>query len=313
MSKIVIAGLVNMETTVKVGEFPIAYCPIHYPFYGVNSCPAGAAFNVSLALKKLGDEAVLLSFLGDDSLAGLITAHLGRHGIEDRYLLKQLDESPQSVILYDDAGRRQIYCDLKETQDMHYPVALFEEAAQQADLLCICNSNFNRGLLETARKQGKIIATDVQVLGDIKDAYNAEFMQYADILFLSGENIRGDVKEFVLGLAGEYNNSIIVVGLGRKGALLYVREDADICCYPAVYTREVVNTVGAGDSLFAAFVHYYGKKRNPREALEKAMVFASYKIGEKGAAMGFLSELELENECRSAAPLEGEAVWNGQN
>ncbi len=34
MSKILVSGLVNTETTVKIKEFPIPYFPIDYPFFG---------------------------------------------------------------------------------------------------------------------------------------------------------------------------------------------------------------------------------------------------------------------------------------
>jgi ribokinase len=33
MSKILVSGLVNTETTVKIKEFPIPYFPIDYPFF----------------------------------------------------------------------------------------------------------------------------------------------------------------------------------------------------------------------------------------------------------------------------------------
>ena len=59
---------------------------------------------------------------------------------------------------------------------------------------------------------------------------------------------------------------------------------------PAVSIRPVVNTVGAGDALFSAFAHFYVKGNDPTEALSKATVFASYKIGESGASKGFLTE-----------------------
>lgn len=59
-------------------------------------------------------------------------------------------------------------------------------------------------------------------------------------------------------------------------------------------TRLIVNTIGAGDALFSAFVHYFAKAKDPRDALKRAMVFASYKIGATGAADGFLDESGLE-------------------
>ena len=35
--KILVSGLLNIETTVAVKGFPIEYYPIDYPFFGINS------------------------------------------------------------------------------------------------------------------------------------------------------------------------------------------------------------------------------------------------------------------------------------
>ena len=56
MKKILVSGLVNTETTVKVGAFPIEYAPIEYSFFGVNTSVSGVAYNIVKALKTLGDE-----------------------------------------------------------------------------------------------------------------------------------------------------------------------------------------------------------------------------------------------------------------
>jgi sugar/nucleoside kinase (ribokinase family) len=55
-----------------------------------------------------------------------------------------------------------------------------------------------------------------------------------------------------------------------------------------------VNTIGAGDALFSAFVHAFQRSGDPYAALEKAVVFASYKIGTAGAADGFLDAAGLD-------------------
>lgn len=55
----------------------------------------------------------------------------------------------------------------------------------------------------------------------------------------------------------------------------------------------IVSTIGAGDSLFASFIHFYINGHSPYDALQNAIVFASYKIGEKGASKGFLTERQL--------------------
>ena len=294
MNKIVVAGLVNVETTVKINSFPIEYSPINFPFFGIQAQASGVGLNIGKALTTLGDEVKLLSMIGKDSAGVIVKKSLIDCGIDTSYIEEIISATPQSVVLYDNSGKRQIYCDLKEIQNCSYDQAVFKEVIKESSMVCLCNINFSRNLLKIAKDNGKIIATDVQVLGDIYDSYNADYMKYADILFLSNENITGSVEEFIKGIAKEYDNEIIVVGLGSEGALLYVKKDNCIKKIQAVKTREVVNTIGAGDALFSCFIHYYSKDRNPYEAIEKAIVFASYKIGVESAADGFLKEDELE-------------------
>ena len=92
------------------------------------------------------------------------------------------------------------------------------------DLVAACNINFNRPLLGLAKAAGKTIATDVHVLSDIYDDYNRDFLEAADILFLSDEGISGDWRDFLWRLAQAYYSKIIVLGRGGMGAAMYLRE-----------------------------------------------------------------------------------------
>lgn len=74
--KIFISGLVNVETNVRVGKFPIEYAPIHYPFFGIESNVSGVAFNVAKALKTLGNNVLLNTITGNDEAAERISAAL---------------------------------------------------------------------------------------------------------------------------------------------------------------------------------------------------------------------------------------------
>jgi ribokinase len=82
--------------------------------------------------------------------------------------------------------------------------------------------------------------------------------------------------------------------MGENGLLIYSKENAEIRHFPSVKTREVVNTIGAGDALFSCFINYYNKTKDVYYSIKMATIFASYKIGENGGAKGFLSEKELE-------------------
>lgn len=292
MSKILISGLVNTETTVRVRQFPIPYYPIDYPFFGVGTAVSGVAYNIALALKTLGDDVDLLSMTGDDFPAAYIRQELHSAGIGTEHIQAKLKQTPSSVVLYDETGRRQIYCDLKDIQEISYGFP--EEICAGADIVAACNTNFNRELLRRAKAAGKTIATDVHVLSNIWDDYNRDFMEYADILFLSDEGIGDDYGGFLTGLAHTYGSRIIVLGRGGKGAAMYLKEEDRIIELPAARVGEVVNTVGAGDALFSAFVHYYAKGYHPVDALARAQVFASAKIRVSGASKGFVTEAEVE-------------------
>ena len=229
---------------------------------------------------------------GTDFSAEYVKSKIEEIGISTEHIKCTLKETPNSVVLYDSEGKRQIYCDLKDVQDTDY--SFEKEIYEDCDVVIACNTNFNRELLKKAHQDNKIIATDVHVLSDIMDEYNRDFMKYANILFLSDENIKNDYREFLLKIEEEYKNDIIVLGMGKKGALMYVKQEDNFYELPAVNVREVVNTVGAGDSLFSSFIHYYAKGLSPIECLKRAEIFAANKIGFDGASVGFADEETVE-------------------
>lgn len=295
MSAILVSGLVNTETTVRVRQFPINYYPIDYPFFGVNTAVSGVAYNIALALNTLGDQITLCSMTGSDFSADFIRHTLSTAWISTQNLKSILRETPSSVVLYDESGKRQIYCDLKDIQEASYGFS--EKLIDDADIVAACNINFNRELLALAKAKGKLIATDVHVLRHIWDDYNRDFLNAADILFLSDEGIGDDYHWFLWELANHYPARIIVLGRGGKGAAMYLRSENRIIELPATPVGPVVNTVGAGDALFSSFLHYYAKGLHPVDALKRAQVFASAKIRVSGASMGFVNEQQMDALC----------------
>lgn len=293
--KILVSGLLNTETTAAVRGFPIQYYPIDYPFFGVSTAVSGVAFNIAKALRTLGDDILLTSMTGNDYPAAYIRDTLRQLGIGTEYVRPALRQTPGSVVLYDPEGRRQIYCDLKDIQETSY--AFDSDCLDGIDLVVACNINFNRPLLRMAKAAGKRIATDVHVLSDIHDTYNREFMECADILFLSDEGIGRNYEDFLLQLARTYGSEIIVLGRGDKGAAMYLRQTDRILQMPAAQAGPVTNTVGAGDALFSAFVHFYARGLAPWEALQRAQLFAACKITVSGASNGFVTEQTLEDMC----------------
>ena len=293
MTQVLVSGLINLETTVQIDQFPIHYSPVRFPFFGVHASVSGVGYNIAKALTRLGDHVRLLSIIGKDPVSDLVKKNLQDERIDGHYIVQSMDQTAQSVILYDRDGRRQINADLKDIQDRDYPTNLFEQAIFQSDVAALCNINFSRQFLEPSHKAGKMIATDVHAISDLDDRYNKDFMKAADLLFMSDESLPCAPEEWAQRVSNRYGNEIIVIGLGAKGALLAVKSDHFLEIIPAIKPEKMVNTIGAGDALFSCFLHFYAKNKNPYDAIGKAMVFASIKIGSTSAADGFTTEEEL--------------------
>ncbi|GAB4500042.1 MAG: carbohydrate kinase [Anaerolineales bacterium] len=300
MKPILVSGLINLETTLRIEQFPLQYNPVNYPFFGVNSTISGVGYNVVKALTTLGNAVRFLSLTGQDLPGALVDDALQRDAIPSREVLYTLRATPQSVIVYETSGKRQIHVDLKDIQESVYPQAAFEQALKACDWAVLCNINYNRPMLQRARALGVKIATDVHTIADLEDAYNRDFMQAADVLFMSDENLPVAPREWAAAVMTRFNPEVLVIGMGERGALLAVRADGQITQHPAVVTRPIVSTIGAGDALFASFLHGYRQTGDAYTALRQALVFASYKIGVAGAADGFVDADTLEKLVREA-------------
>ena len=300
MPRILVSGLINIETTLKVDGFPLTYAPVRYPFFGVNSSVSGVGFNVSKALTTLGHDVRFLSLIGQDMAGAIVRATLAQAGISADLILSALPTTAQSVILSDPSGRRQIHVDLKNIQEQVYPEESFDAALAGCDAAVLCNINFSRPFLRRARAAGRLVATDVHTVSRLDDDYNQDFMAAADVLFMSDELLPMPPEAWAADIMARYAPQVLVIGLGAQGALLAVKRDRFVGRLPAASVRPVVSTIGAGDALFSAFVHGFVRTGDPYHALRQAIVFAAYKIGVTSAADGFLDQTALDRLCQDA-------------
>ncbi len=293
LSQILVCGLINVETTLRIEGFPLAYEPVLYPFNGIHSSVSGVGYNVAKALTVLGDTVRLLAIVGEDDAGILVRRALEQNYIPAAGVLAQAAHTAQSVILYDPSGRRMIHTDLKDMQQQLYPVERFVANLEQCDLAILCNINYSRPFLALAQQANVPIATDVHAIHDLEDPYNGDYMAAARILFMSHERLPVSAREWAERVMRRYGPEVLVIALGADGALLAVKSSGLLEHLPAVVTRPIVSTIGAGDALFSSFCHFYVQNGDPYAALQRAILFASYKIGEPGAAAGFLTETAL--------------------
>ncbi len=293
MTHFLVSGIINIETTMQVDEFPVPYTPVEYPFFTIDATVSGVGFNITKALTRLGNKATLLSLIGRDFAVASVRAEFAAYYIDDSYVLETVAQTARSVIIYDQDGRSKIVVDLKNYQKQIYSIAHFEKVLPHCDMAVLCNINFTRPLLALSKQAGKSIASDVHIVEDLDDEYNHDYMAAADILFMSDELLPEPPEIFAKEVLKKYQPKVLVIAMGAQGALLAYPQEDFIGIFPTVYTRPIVNTIGAGDALFSAFIHSYMQTQDPYEAIKKALVFASYKIGVRSASDGFIGNRRL--------------------
>ncbi|MEZ0373206.1 MAG: carbohydrate kinase family protein, partial [Candidatus Sericytochromatia bacterium] len=282
--------------------------PAHIP-WGIGNAVAGVGFNVSLALRSLGHPVDFVSRIGPDLAGRLVLEQLRAAGIATAQVQICLRRTPQSVVLYDPDGQSKILTDPKDMQELAVPFAPGPEIFDQVELAVLSNIQLARPLLPLAKARGIPVATDLQAIKDLDDPYQHDFLAAANILFFSGEALPCAVEAFVAELRRRFAPEIVVVGLGAAGA--YLSTPALAYRVPAQHIRPLVNPVGAGDALFAAFLHFYQHYRDPHQALSHAMSYCAYKIGASGGAAGLLTEpayRALREQLRFCWQLTPEAI-----
>lgn len=288
--KALILGTAGLQVNIPIGSFPLDYQSIIFMDDKVSTDVAGAAYSHCLVLGKLGDDTTFLTGIGNDEHAYVI-----EKAIKDSKatcIIERLDkESMVSVILYDENGRRMILREGRMNHLYRMNPKVYEDLESDYDVAMFSMSGFSRDLLTVLKEKGIPIACDIQTISNLTNEYGKDFMDYSDIIFFSNDNFEGNERDLIRDLYKKYQYKIICVGMGAEGCMLCV--DGEVKHYPAIPT-EVVNTVGAGDSLFASFVHCYYNGDDPAVAIKKAQIFAAEKIRHKTASKGFIDNEKLE-------------------
>ena len=295
MSKFMVAGFVQMETIIKVEALPVPYKQFESIPDLVNSGIGGAGFNEAMALKWLGNEVDFMSMVARNMSRRQIEAYLKTFDVNLKtdYVLPMLDGMPTSVILYC-KGKKQTFEDVKDIRHVEYDYDLLESRIQDKDMILMSNCNFCRPIIGLAKKYQKPLAVNVRSMRAEKIANKEDFLAAADILYISDDDLESDHYDCIKECREKYDPEIVIMGIGDKGVILYTKEDNSVIEYRPVKTNEIVNTIGAGNALFSSFMHYYVKKKNAKEAIKNALLFASYKIGFVGTSNGFMTEEQIE-------------------
>lgn len=209
----------------------------------------------SLGYARLGYQTAYIGYIGEDCLGRHILDEFARHEIDTNATFFDPLGTARSVnFMYPD-GRRKNFYDGKGHMSLAPDPDSCREVLAGARLAHFNIPNWARQLLPAAREAGLTIACDIQDAVDLADPYRSDFIQYADILFLSGSNF-SDPEGLLRSVLEQYPQKMIVCGLGPAGCA--VGDAGTINFYgPVELPEPVIDTNGAGDSLAVGFLSSY--------------------------------------------------------
>lgn len=295
MSKFLVAGILQRETIIKVPSLPLSYAPVTDTPWSMHYGVGGDSYNEAIALKWLDNEVDFFSMIGENDNPAIINTNNNDIHINPDFILPILKETPYATIFYDEKRNQQLFEDIKDCREAEYDLDLFKKRLSAADMVVLANANFCRPLLKASISAGKKIAVNIRRFDKRTEQYNTDFLENANILYLSDDNLDEDPIDFVKYITKKYNPEIVILGQGAKGLIVYDRSKGTYVHLNPVKTNEIVNTVGAGNALFSCFLHYYNKTGDATFAIKNALLFASYKIGFVGTSNGFMTEKQIED------------------
>jgi sugar/nucleoside kinase (ribokinase family) len=290
-STIVVAGVTSLYLSVAIEEFPLGYEPVATPAW-LRAGVTGSAGHIAQILARLGDEVRLCTLAGTDPVGLAIRADLHDRGLSGPGVV-DAGATSLGVVLVSADGRRMGFPYLAAVNAVGYPPETFGRLGSGAELAVLTNARFVRPLIRQARQLEIPIAVDTHLISDVDDGYNKPWLEVADIVFCSHERLPCPPAQWVARVFGRYPGCRIVgVGRGADGCLLGLR-DGTLVTAEAVAPRGVVSTAGAGDALFASFLHGWITTGNPIAALESAVLHAGWKVGDTFPGASSLTAAEL--------------------
>jgi len=298
VAQIVVVGVASLYMAAGVtGEFPLEYAPVAEPDW-MQAGVTGSGAHIAKVLNALGDEVRLCTLAGTDPAGLTIRSDLRANGLSDEGIVDAGATWIGAVLVAPD-GRRMSLPYMAAMSAVAYPAETFHRLAAGADLAVLTNARFCRPLVAHAARLPVPVAVDVHLISAIDEPRNRPWLEVADILFCSHERLPCLPEDWIAQVFASYPGCQVVgIGQGAEGALLGLR-DGTLIRVGAVTPRGVVSTAGAGDALFASFLHGWLATGNPVDALRTAVLHAGWKLGQPMPGTASLGNAELARLSQS--------------
>jgi sugar/nucleoside kinase (ribokinase family) len=269
--EVVVVGNAGIDTIVYLGG-PLDVG--HETSYTENLDRVGQSGGYSaLSFARLGYRTAFLGYVGDDALGRFLIEEMLATGVDMDHVLIDPAGTNRSVNLVSSDGRRHSFFDGKSHMRLVPDLEAWTPVFDGARLAHFSIPNWARLVLPIARAAHAVVSVDLQDATGIDDPYRRDFIDAADLLFLSSAHVPNP-RNMLDGL--HRPGRLIVCGRGANGCA--VRSDDGYREYGPVSLRDpVIDTNGAGDSLAVGFLSSHVLEGRPLdEAIHRGQVAARW-------------------------------------
>jgi sugar/nucleoside kinase (ribokinase family) len=189
--------------------------------------------------------------------------------------------------MYQDGHRKSFY-DGKDHMHLRPDMAVCQAVLARARLAHFHIPNWARYLLPVAKGLGVTVSCDLQDVVSADDDYRRDFVQYADILFLSAVNYE-DPTPLIERLLEVNSSEVVIVGMGARGCALGTRHRVRFFA-PVGMEAPVIDTNGAGDSLAVGFLSSYVLDGySLSDSIRRGQIVARYACAQRGSSSNLIT------------------------
>lgn len=223
----------------------------------------GTGAGKALALKTLGIDVTLATDLGEDYYGAKIFRFLDAKDLNLK-VLKADRSTSHTNIMYNSGKRLSIFT--STPNHVEFDPSL-EFLISSSDIIFLNINDYCREYITLIKKHNKRTIVDIHDY-DLGNPYHQEFIDIADILFVSGININDQEKFLKESIK---NKEIVIITNAEKGSIA-IDKNNKIYHQKSYNVKDLVDTNGAGDSYSAGFVFKYLKTKSVEESLKFASI-----------------------------------------
>jgi sugar/nucleoside kinase (ribokinase family) len=294
---VVVVGNVGVDTNVYAPgsgiDFSVeSYFTENIDYVGQAGGYAGRGY------AQLGKRTAFIGYVGDDHGGRFIHEEFARDGIDTNALFVDPGGTSRSInFMYED-GRRKSFYDGKGHMHLQPDLDVCAAILAESRLAHFHIPNWARLLLPAVRELGLTIACDIQDVVAVGDAYRQDFVDYADILFLSAANHPDPTALMEVYLQAK-PEQIVVVGMGAAGCAAGTQEG--IRFFPPVEVEApVIDTNGAGDGLAVGFLSSFVLDGyDLSDSVHRGQIAARYTCTQKASSSSLITPERLDRYFRA--------------